>query len=63
MIVNGKVKEVEPCNVSELMNILNLNVKRVVVEVNGTIVEASNFNEFKLKENDSIEVISFVGGG
>lgn len=63
MIINGKSKDINPCTVSELVKVLNLNEKRVVVEVNGNIVDPSVFNEFKLKEEDTIEVISFVGGG
>lgn len=63
MIINGKEREIKACTVNELMTFLNLNVKKVVVEVNGNIVEPSSFNEFKVKEEDTIEVISFVGGG
>lgn len=63
LIINGKQRDIEACTVNELMTFLNLNVKKVVVEVNGNIVEPSLFNEFKVKEEDIIEVISFVGGG
>lgn len=63
MIINGKEREIKACTVNELMTFLNLNVKKVVVEVNGSIVDPSSFNEFKVKEEDTIEVISFVGGG
>lgn len=63
MIINGKERDFEGCTVNELMTFLKLNVKKVVVEVNGSIVDPSSFNEFKVKKEDTIEVISFVGGG
>ncbi|MGL5153045.1 MAG: sulfur carrier protein ThiS, partial [Clostridium sp.] len=37
--------------------------KKVVVEVNFEIINNENYGSFIVKENDSLEVLSFVGGG
>ena len=35
----------------------------VVVEYNGTILKRDIWNKTLLKENDILEIVSFVGGG
>ena len=37
--------------------------KRIAVEINGSIVPKSRFEEYEIKENDVLEVIAAVGGG
>ena len=64
MNVNGKDFELnEEMNIEELLLEMKINKDRVVVEVDGEIVSKDEFSSFKLKENNSIEVVSFVGGG
>ncbi|KMT23220.1 sulfur carrier protein ThiS [Clostridium cylindrosporum] len=64
MKVNGKELSFErEVTVKELLNELNLEEKKVVVEVNLEIVPIDKYRTFLLRENDSIEVLSFVGGG
>lgn len=64
MKVNGKEVELkEGINIEELLLEMKINKDRVVVEVDGEIVSKDEFSLFKLKENNSIEVVSFVGGG
>ena len=36
---------------------------RIAIEINGAIVSKRDYNETLLHEGDSIEVVSFVGGG
>ena len=50
-------------NITELLESLKVNENRVVVEVNGNIISKEDYRKVKLNENDTIEVISFVGGG
>lgn len=61
--VNGINMNVLATTVSELLEELNINPERVVVEVNLEIVKRDRFSEFKIKESDSIEIVNFVGGG
>ena len=49
--------------ISELLQIFGLNENRVVIELNGKIVIKEEFSKVNLNETDSVEVISFVGGG
>nr|WP_276035301.1 sulfur carrier protein ThiS [Clostridioides difficile] len=49
--------------VIDLLNEYNLKSDRVVVEVNLEIIEESNYNTYVLKDEDIVELISFIGGG
>lgn len=50
-------------NIIELLDKLKVNKDRVVIELNGVIVSKEDFSNVNLNEDDTIEVISFVGGG
>lgn len=64
MIVNGKkVEKGELNTVYDLLKSLNVNSKRVVVEINKEIVNFCDYNEILLNHEDVIEIIAFVGGG
>ncbi len=64
MIVNGKkVEKGELNTVYDLLKSLNINSKRVVVEINKKIVNSCDYNEILLNHEDVIEIIAFVGGG
>jgi sulfur carrier protein len=34
-----------------------------VIEINGEIIDSNNYDAHLLKENDTMEIIRFVGGG
>ena len=38
-------------------------LERIVVELNGEIMPKPQYNQTNIKDGDSLEVISFVGGG
>lgn len=60
----GKEIEFEKdLTVIDLLNKYNLKSDRVVVEVNLEIIEESNYNTYVLKDEDIVELISFIGGG
>ncbi len=64
MKVNGQDMEFrEGMTVAELVEQKGYKRERVVVERNLVIVPKSEYETTKLEENDSIEVLSFVGGG
>lgn len=63
MILNGKNIELsEPMSIEEILKKYNLNPQKVVVEVNMEIVDDEVYSTYLLKNEDVIEVISFVGG-
>lgn len=62
--VNGKPKEIsEGTSLKELVLGLGLKAERLVAEVNREILDRSCWEEYLLGAGDSIELISFVGGG
>ncbi|MDZ5252525.1 sulfur carrier protein ThiS [Clostridium sp. LIBA-8841] len=64
MIVNGKKLNKENLNtVSDLLESLNVNRNRVVVELNKEIINSCSYDEILLNHEDIIEIIAFVGGG
>ncbi len=62
--VNGKVKTVlNNSKLSDLINKLNLPLKKVAIELNREIIDKKNTNNIKLKKHDKIEIVHFIGGG
>jgi len=48
---------------SEYLVYANYNPKGVVIERNLEIIHKENFNEVRIADGDSIEVLMFMGGG
>ena len=62
--VNGSEKTLKDiASISALLKDLSLNPKTVVVELNNEIIQPGSYDEQTLTENDSVEIIRFVGGG
>nr|YP_009395473.1 thiamin biosynthesis protein S [Polysiphonia infestans]ARW64453.1 thiamin biosynthesis protein S [Polysiphonia infestans] len=55
------------CNVSmslsDILNYLSIDMNLVVIEYNYSIIQRQDFSNLYFKNNDSIEVMSIVGGG
>lgn len=49
--------------VSQLLEVLEYNEKRVAVELNYNIVSKSKYGNTEISDGDTIEIVSFVGGG
>ena len=64
VVINGKEKQIdEKLTILNLLNEFNLKPKVTVVEINKEIINRSNFSQIKIKKNDRIELIRFMGGG
>lgn len=61
--INGQQAEAAGKTVAEIVTEKGLNVQRVAVELNGDIVKRSDFDKVVVKEDDSMEIVNFVGGG
>ncbi|MBR0349727.1 MAG: sulfur carrier protein ThiS [Clostridia bacterium] len=61
--VNGEEFDVAGKTIAEYLSTTNYDPKRIAVERNGDIVFKAQYNETLLQDGDSIEVVSFVGGG
>ena len=62
--VNGKVKSIsDNYNMLDLVKNLKIPMKKVAIELNEEIIDKKNVNKIKLKQNDKIEIVHFIGGG
>ena len=64
MKVNGEA--ITLCNKIMLEDWLKENgycLERIAVEIDGEIVSRAEYGCYKLSENNTIEIVSFVGGG
>ena len=61
--VNGTELDIAGKTVSEYLATTNYDPKRIAVERNGDIVFKSQHDVTVIDDGDSIEVVSFVGGG
>jgi sulfur carrier protein len=61
--VNGEPKDIAGKTLAEYLATTNYDMKRIAVERNGDIVPKARYGETVLHDGDSIEIVSFVGGG
>jgi sulfur carrier protein len=63
--VNGLLHNFDPppSTVAELVRALDLEGKRIAVEMNGEIVPRSRHAQTRVQAGDLIEVVAAVGGG
>lgn len=63
--VNGEQKNYEEIlTVAELLNVEDVEMPDMVsVQLNGEFLERATFAEVKLKDNDEIDFLYFMGGG
>ena len=62
--INGKSEEIKiQLNLAELILSKGLCMNNLVVEHNSCILPKHQWQSVTLKENDTIEIVSFVGGG
>ena len=64
VLINGQSNNIaEGTSLLTLLEKLDIDPGRVAVEYNMEIVNKRNFNDTVLKDNDTLEIITFVGGG
>jgi sulfur carrier protein len=62
--INGKFSMInENLSLSVFLKQLKIPLKKVAIELNQEIIDKNKTNEIKLKKNDQIEVVHFIGGG
>lgn len=62
--VNGEARDLtDGLSVADLLEELNINNRYCAVERNQQLVLRENHNECRLKDGDTIEVVTLVGGG
>lgn len=62
--LNGDPHELlGPVSVSELLQQLEIDARRVAVELNLAVVKKAAYDSSLINEGDEVEVVNFVGGG
>ena len=62
--LNGKfVKIQDKTTLLSLMKKLKVPIKKVAIELNQTIVNKKSLGRIKLKKNNKLEIVHFIGGG
>ena len=57
ILINDKEK------LSKILQDLEISIKKVAIEINREIIIKKKLNSIKVKENDAIEIVHFIGGG
>mgnify|MGYP001610797339 CR=1 FL=1 len=62
--LNGQKKEILPSqNLREMIGRFSPSPAVLIAEVNGTIVKKAQWDAVGVNDGDTIELVSFVGGG
>jgi len=62
--INGKIKSItDKFTLYELINDLKIPITKVAIEFNKEIINKKKIKKIKLKNNDVIEIVHFIGGG
>ena len=62
--INGKFLIInESLSLSIFLKQLKIPLKKVAIELNKEIIDKNETNKIKLKKNDKIEIVHFIGGG
>ena len=62
--INGKFSTIsENLSLSIFLKQLKIPLKKVAIELNQEIIDKNKISRIKLKKNDKVEVVHFIGGG
>ncbi len=50
-------------SVKDLIKKYKLNIRKIAIELNGEILPRNEYDRKKLKSNDRVEIVQFIGGG
>jgi sulfur carrier protein len=64
LTVNGNILNTQIAGtVMELLNELKIEQGKIAIEVNLSIIKKADYSTFRLKDEDKVEIVNFVGGG
>ena len=62
--LNGKYTKIQDkITLLNLTKKLKVPIKKVAIELNQSIVNKNSLSKIKIKQNDKIEIVHFIGGG
>ena len=64
IIINGQTKELtSAANLKDVIAQFGKESGRIISEVNGNIIKSSQWQDTPVKDGDTIELVTLVGGG
>ncbi len=62
--INGKkIALKQNFSIADVLKKYKINKKKVAIELNGKILPQNMYKNKRLKSNDKIEIVQFIGGG
>lgn len=62
--LNGKLYSLsEGVNIDSLLEELSIPKDKVAIELNRKVLHKENYTKTVLKNNDQVEIVTFIGGG
>ena len=62
--LNGETKTVKDnLMIQKLITDLKIPIKKVAIELNQVILDKKKIGKIRLKKNDKVELVHFIGGG
>ena len=64
IVLNGKKFSInEKDTITILLKKIDIKSSKVAIEVNKVVIPKEKYRNFKLKKNDKVEIVTFIGGG
>lgn len=63
LTVNGDALQFNGSTIADLIDLLELNNRRLAVEINREIIPKGRHAEHALEEGDVVEIVHAIGGG
>ena len=64
ILLNGKKFQIsEKDTIVQLLKKIDIKSSKVAIEVNKIVIPKEKYRYFKFKNNDKVEVVTFIGGG
>jgi len=64
ILVNGDAVEIAPdATLADLVKRLDLENRRIAIEVNEELIPRSTFADHPIREGDQVEIVHAIGGG
>jgi len=62
--INGKLSTIDDnLSLLDYLKKLKIPLKKVAIELNQEIIDKNKINKIRLKNNDKMEIVHFIGGG
>ena len=62
--INGKLSIInDNLSLSVFLKQFKIPIKKVAIELNQEIIDKNKLNKIRLRKNDKIEIVHFIGGG